>query len=271
VTELEGKVAIVTGGGSGIGRAIALRFARARARVAVVDIVEGAAAETVREIAACDAGKGEGAGGAGGAGGAAAAVPCDVSRQLDVQRAFQAVLSRFDTLDILVNSAGIAHVGNVEQTSEDDFDRLYAVNVKGVYNCMKAAVPALKQRGGVILNIASVTATVGIPDRFAYSMSKGAVLTMTYSVARDYVAHKIRCNSIAPGRVHTPFVDGFLAKNYPGREREMFEELSRSQPIGRMGRPEEIAELALFLCSDAAAFITGSNYAIDGGFVTLKM
>src|SRR5207245_4502394 len=131
------KGAIVTGGGSGIGRAIALRFARARARVAVVDIVEGAAAEAVREIAACDAG------GAGGAGRAAAAVPCDVSRQLDVQRAFQAVLSRFDTLDILVNSAGIAHVGNVEQTSEDDFDRLYAVNVKGVYNCMKAAVPAL--------------------------------------------------------------------------------------------------------------------------------
>jgi len=262
VTELESKVAIVTGAGSGIGRAIALRFARARARVAVVDIVEGAAAETVREIAACSAGKAEGA---------AAAVPCDVSRQLDVQRALQAVLARFGTLDILVNSAGIAHVGNVEQTSEEDFDRVYAVNVKGVYNCIKAAVPALKQRGGVILNIASVTSTVGIPDRFAYSMSKGAVLTMTYSVARDYVAHKIRCNSIAPGRVHTPFVDGFLAKAYPGREREMFEELSRSQPIGRMGRPEEIAELALFLCSDAAAFITGSNYAIDGGFVTLKM
>src|SRR5437879_8387728 len=160
--ELEGKVAIVTGGGSGIGRAIALRFARARARVAVVDIVEGAAAETVREIAACDAGKGEGAGGAGGA---AAAVPCDVSRQLDVQRAFQAVLSRFDTLDILVNSAGIAHVGNVEQTSEDDFDRLYAVHVKGVYNCMKAALPALKHRGEAILNIATAPATLGIVDR----------------------------------------------------------------------------------------------------------
>src|SRR2546425_682467 len=255
--ELEQRVAIVTGGGSGIGRAIALRFARAGARVAVVDVAEPAASDTVRAVEAC--------------GGTAATVPCDVSRQSDVERAFQAVQTRFGVPDILVNSAGIAHVGNVEQTSEDDFDRLYAVNVKGVYNCMKAAVPALKQRGGVILNIASVTATVGIPDRFAYSMSKGAVLTMTYSVARDYVAHKIRCNSIAPGRVHPPFVDGFLATNYPGREREMFEELSRSQPIGRMGRPEEIAELALFLCSDAAAFITGSNYAIDGGFVTLKM
>jgi 2-keto-3-deoxy-L-fuconate dehydrogenase len=159
----------------------------------------------------------------------------------------------------------------VEQTSEEEFDRLYAVNVKGVYNCIKAGVPAMKDRGGVILNIASVASTVGLAERFAYSMTKGAVLTMTYSVARDYVAHKIRCNCIAPARVHTSFVDGFLAKNYPGREREMFEELSRSQPIGRMGRPEEVAELALFLCSDAAAFITGSNYAIDGGFVTLKM
>ena len=255
--EIEGKVAIVTGGGSGIGRAIALRFGQGGARVAVVDIAEPAAGDTVRAIEACGA--------------AGMSVPCDVSRQVDVERAFQAVGQRLGAADILVNSAGVAHVGNVEQTSEQDFDRLYAVNVKGVFNCMKAAVPAMKGRGGVILNIASVASSVGIPDRFAYSMTKGAVLTMTYSVARDYVAHGIRCNSIAPGRVHTPFVDGFLAKNYPGREREMFEELSRTQPIGRMGRPEELAELALFLCSDAAAFITGSNYAIDGGFVTLKM
>jgi NAD(P)-dependent dehydrogenase (short-subunit alcohol dehydrogenase family) len=174
-------------------------------------------------------------------------------------------------VDILVTSAGIAHVGNIEHTSEEEVDRLYAVNVKGVYHCMHAAIPAMKGRGGVILNIASVAASVGIPDRFAYSMTKGAVLAMTYSVARDYVAEKIRCNCVAPGRVHTPFVDGFLARHYPGREREMFETLSRTQPVGRMGRPEEVAELALFLCSDAAAFITGSNYAIDGGFMTLKM
>jgi len=243
VTDLQSKVAIVTGGGSGIGRAIAERFARAGARVAVVDIAEGGGA----------------------------AFRCDVSRPPDVLRVFQTIHKDLGPPDILVNSAGVAHVGNVEQTSEEDFDRLYAVNVKGVYNCMKAVVPAMKGRGGAILNLASVASSVGLPDRFAYSMTKGAVLTMTYSVARDYVEHKIRCNAISPGRVHTPFVDGFLAKNYPGREREMFDELSKTQPIGRMGRPEEIAELALFLCSDAAAFITGSNYAIDGGFVTLKM
>lgn len=255
--EIDQKVAVVTGGGSGIGRAIALRFARAGGRVAVLDIAETAAGEVAREIETC--------------GGSGVAVVCDVSRRSDVERAFGTVAKRFAPVDILVNSAGIAHVGNVEQTTEEDLDRLYAVNVKGVFHCMRVAVPVMKGRGGVILNIASVASTVGLPDRFAYSMTKGAVLTMTYSVARDYVGHNIRCNSIAPGRVHTPFVDGFLAKHYPGREKEMFEQLSRTQPIGRMGRPEEMAELALFLCSDAAAFITGSNYAIDGGFVTLKM
>jgi NAD(P)-dependent dehydrogenase (short-subunit alcohol dehydrogenase family) len=255
--EIDQKVAVVTGGGSGIGRAIALRFGRAGGRVAVLDIAEAAATAVAREITACD--------------GVGVAIPCDVAKRSDVERAFQTVATQFAPVDILVNSAGIAHVGTVEQTTEEDLDRLYAVNVKGVYQCMRAAVATMKGRGGVILNIASVASTVGLADRFAYSMTKGAVLTMTYSVARDYVGHNIRCNSIAPGRVHTPFVDGFLAKHYPGREQEMFEQLSRTQPIGRMGRPEEMAELALFLCSDAAAFITGSNYAIDGGFVTLKM
>jgi 2-keto-3-deoxy-L-fuconate dehydrogenase len=255
--ELDNKSAIVTGGGSGIGRAIALRFARAGARVAVLDVNADGSQAVVREIE-------EG-------GGAAAFVQCDVSRQRDVDAAFDAARERFGALDVLVNSAGIAHVGTVEQTTEEDMDRLYAVNVKGVYNCLRAGVLAMKGRGGAILNIASVASTVGIADRFAYSMTKGAVLTMTYSVARDYVAQGIRCNCVAPGRVHTPFVDGFLAKNYPGREAEMFDKLSKTQPIGRMGRPDEIAALALFLCSDAASFITGSNYPIDGGFVSLKM
>lgn len=255
--ELEGKVAIVTGAGSGIGRAIATRFAGAGARVVLVDIAD----ESIDEVAQAIANEGA----------EAVAVHCDVTKQSDVVEHFQRVVDRFGALDVLVNSAGVAHVGNIEQTNEAEFDRLYAVNVKGVYNCLKAAVPAMKGRGGAILNIASVASTVGIPDRFAYSMTKGAVLTMTYSVARDYVEHNIRCNCLAPGRIHTPFVDGFLARSYPGREREMFDQLARTQPIGRMGKPEEVAELALFLCSDRAAFITGSNYAIDGGFVMLKM
>jgi 2-keto-3-deoxy-L-fuconate dehydrogenase len=255
--QLEGKTAVVTGAGSGIGRAIAERFARAGARVAVLDVAEDAARDAAREIE--------------GAGGTAAVFACDVSRQRDVDDTFHAVAERFGAADVLVNSAGVAHIGTVEQTAESDFDRLYAVNVKGVYNCIRAAVPGMKGRGGAILNIASVAAVVGIPDRFAYSTTKGAVLTMTYAVARDHVHDNIRCNAVSPGRVHTPFVDGYLARNYPGREAEMFEKLSKTQPIGRMGRPDEIAELALFLCSDAAAFITGSNYAIDGGFISLKM
>jgi len=255
ITSFSGRTVIVTGGGSGIGQAIATLFGARGARVAILDV--GAADATVASIVD--------------SGGVAAYVACDVSRQDDVTRAFGEVHERFGPLDILVNSAGVAHVGTVEQTSEADFDRVYGVNVKGVYNCLKLGVAAMKERGGVILNIASVAATVGIPDRFAYSMSKGAVLTMTLSVARDYIHQKIRCNCISPARVHTPFVDGFLARNYPGREAEVFDQLAKSQPIGRMGKPSEIAELALFLCSDAASFITGSDYPIDGGFLTLKM
>ena len=250
---LAGKEAVVTGAGSGIGRAVALLLAKQGARVTVADINEAQAKAVVSEIEA--------------AGGKAFAGKADVSNQQEVV----ALFGGLPRLDILVNSAGVSHIGTAETTSEADFDRLYKVNVKGVYNCLYAGVPLMKKGGGgAILNMCSIAATVGIPDRFAYSMTKGAVYSMTLSVAKDYLQDKIRCNCISPARVHTPFVDGFLQKNYPGREQEMFEKLSKTQPIGRMARPEEIAGLVLYLASDEASFITGCDYPIDGGFTKLN-
>jgi 2-keto-3-deoxy-L-fuconate dehydrogenase len=255
VLRLSGKVAVVTGAASGIGRAVARRFAEEGASVRLVDLDEKAAGAVAQEIAEN--------------GGTTAAYGCDVSDQGRVKRLF-GEFSRGVPVHILVNSAGISHVGKLETTAEADFDRVFSVNVKGTYNCMLAAIAPMKASGGgVILNIASIAATAGLADRFAYSMSKGAVLSMTLSVARDYLPHKIRCNCVSPARIHTAFVDGYLRKNYPGREEEMFRKLSESQPIGRMGSPEEVAALALFLCSDEAAFITGTDYPIDGGFFNL--
>ena len=200
----------------------------------------------------------------------AKAYRCDVSDQENVGTVF-ANIFQHDRIHILVNNAGISHVGNLETTTEQDFDRIYSVNIKGIYNCMYACIGHLKTNGGgVILNMASIAGTAALSDRFAYSMSKGAVIAMTYSVAKDYLTHNIRCNCISPARVHTPFVDGYLRRNYPGREQEMFEKLAQSQPIGRMAQPCEVASLALFLCSDEAAFITGSDYPIDGGFFNLR-
>ncbi len=252
---LKGKTAIVTGGGSGIGKAIALTFAKQKAKVHILDFNIDTAKETVAIIK--------------GLGEYAEAHKCDVADQQNVNSIIQKI-TKTEKIDILINNAGIAHIGNIESVEEVDLDHLYEVNIKGVYNCIKATIPSLKKGGGVILNLASIGSTVGLSDRFAYSMSKGAVLTMTYSIAKDYINDGIRCNCIAPGRVHTPFVDGFIKRNYPGKEQEMFEKLSKTQPIGRMGTTQEIADLALFLCSDEAGFITGSNYAIDGGFVTLN-
>ena len=253
---LDGKVAVVTGGGSGIGRAIAMKFAAHGAAIRILDANQSAAAATCEQIAS--------------AGGSASGHLCDVTNQGQVKAAFEE-LFRSGQIHILVNNAGVSHVGTVESTTEEDFDRVLRVNVKGFYNCMHAAVGPMKNAGGgVILNMASIAGSAGLPDRFAYSLSKGAVIAMTYSVARDYLAHNIRCNCISPARVHTPFVDGYLQKNYPGHEREMFEELAKSQPIGRMAEPEEVASLALFLCSDEAAFITGVDYPIDGGFFNLR-
>ena len=249
-------MAAITGAGSGIGRAIAHRFAKAGATIRVLDIDPKAAASTVQEITKLGAG--------------ASALECDVTNQSNVKHTFEK-LTREGPLHILVNNAGVSHIGTVESTSEEDFDRLFRVNVKGVYNCMHAAITHMKSNGGgVILNMASIAGTAALADRFAYSMTKGAVVAMTYSVAKDYLAYKIRCNCISPARVHTPFVDGYLRKTYPGREQEMFEKLAKSQPIGRMGEPEEVATLALFLCSDEASFITGVDYPIDGGFFNLR-
>jgi 2-keto-3-deoxy-L-fuconate dehydrogenase len=248
-------VAIVTGGGSGIGRAIALKFAANGAAVRILDINQADAEAVTREITD--------------AGGWASAFACDVRNQSQVVEVFDQI-ARQGSIQILVNNAGISQIGNIENTSEADFDRVLSVNVKGFYNCIYACIGEMKKNGGgVILNLASIAGSAGLADRFVYSTSKGAVIAMTYSVARDYISHNIRCNCISPARVHTPFVDGYLRKNYPGREQEMYEKLAKTQPIGRMGKPEEVASLALFLCSGAASFITGVDYLLDGGFMNL--
>ena len=249
---LDDRVAAVTGAGSGIGEAIAVLFGGQGAVVQALDLDQAAAGRTADKIRA--------------AGGRVDARRLDVGDAASVTAVFNAIVADHGKIDVLVNNAGIAHVGTVETTTEADFDRVFRVNVKGIYLCAQAGVRHMvKQGGGVIVNMASTAAHVGIPDRFAYSMSKGAVHTMTMSIAADYVKKNIRCNCISPARVHTPFVDGYLAKNYPGREKQMFRTLSEAQPIGRMGRPEEVAALALYLCSDEAAFITGQAYPIDGG------
>jgi 2-keto-3-deoxy-L-fuconate dehydrogenase len=202
------------------------------------------------------------------AGGSASTHTGDVGDQKQVIATFDHI-AQLGRIDILVNNAGISQIGNVEATPEDAFDRIMRVNVKGYYNCIYASIGHMKAHGGVILNLASIAGSAGVADRFGYSTSKGAIIAMTYSVARDYLAHNIRCNCISPARVHTPFVDGYLKKNYPGREKEMYDKLAKTQPIGRMGKPEEVASLALFLCSDAASFITGTDYLLDGGYMKL--
>lgn len=250
----QGKRVVVTGGASGIGRAIAELFAKQGASVVVVDLNQEAADAAAAAITA--------------AGGSAESVACNVSDEASVAAAFERI---GPVVDGLINCAGVAHVGSLGTTAPADFDRLFQINVRGTYLCMRAALTPMLARGsGVILNMASIAATAGLEDRFAYSMTKGAVLSMTLSVARDYLAKGIRCNCISPARVFTPFVAGFLAKNYPGHEEEKKKELAAAQPIGRMGTPEEVAALALYLCSDEASFLTGVDYPIDGGFMNLR-
>ena len=191
----------------------------------------------------------------------------DITNNQDVTKILNSIPKK---IDILINNAGIGLVGNIENTDEKDFDKIFEVNVKGLFNITKVIIPRMKQNGGSIINMASTAAIVGLDDRFAYSASKGAVMSMTNSIAKDYLSYGIRCNSISPGRVHTPFVDSYLEKFYPNNKEEMFEKLSKTQPLGRMAKPSEVASLVLYLCSDEASFITGSDFQIDGGFVKLN-
>jgi len=245
------KVVLITGGGSGIGLAMVKAFSQAGGTIMILDKSVEEAKHSVASFSNVTV------------------YSCDVSNQQEVREVINEIGSKH-TIHVLVNNAGIAHIGTATSTTETDFDRLLNVNVKGVYNCLHAVIPFMqKNGGGAILNTASIAGSLGLADRFAYSTTKGAVIAMTYSVAKDYLKDSIRCNCISPARVHTPFIDGYLKNNYPGKEQEMFEKLSKTQPIGRMGTPDEIAALALFLCSDQAAFITGTDYVIDGGFVKL--
>jgi NAD(P)-dependent dehydrogenase (short-subunit alcohol dehydrogenase family) len=247
------KTVVITGGGSGIGKAASLLFAKQGAWVHIIEVDGEKAEQTMKEI---ESGEGK-----------VITHICDVSDQGQVAKVFRNI----GTLDVLVNNAGISHIGKADTTDESDFKKVFNVNVQGVYNCLHEAIPMMKADGkGVILNMCSVSAQTGISERFAYSMSKGAIYAMTLSVAKDYLKDNIRCNSISPGRVHTPFVDDYIRKNYPGKEKEMFDALAKTQPIGRMGMPGEIATLILYLCSDEASFITGTDYPIDGGFLKLN-
>lgn len=257
IFSLSKKVAIVTGGSKGIGESISKIFASQGAFLHILDIDMERGIQLVNEIEK--------------AGGYARFHKCDISNFEEVSTVFKDIYGINNTIDILVNNAGIAQIGNVENTSPGDMNKMVSINIMGVYNTLHAAIPFMKKSGGGrIVNMASVASVVGLADRFGYTMSKGAVYAMTNSIAKDYINDNIRCNSIGPGRVHTPFVDNYIKQNHPGEEAEMFDKLSKTQPIGRMGKPEEIANLALFLCSDEAGFITGSFYPIDGGFITLN-
>ena len=243
--DLSGKKAVVTGGSSGIGKAIVEALSEQGAKIFIIDLNENT-----------DHSK--------------AGITTIITDITQTDKLNEAVNTLPDSIDILVNNAGVGFVGNIEKTEEEDFDRLYRVNVKGVFNCVKALLPRMKKKGGIIINMASIVSHVAVKNRLAYTMTKGAVLAMTNAIAKDYISDKIRCNSVSPARVHTPFVDDYLEKNYPGKEKEMFDNLSQTQPIGRMGKPKEVAHLVLYLCSDEASFITGSDFPIDGGFIKLN-
>ena len=243
--DLSKKKAVVTGGSNGIGKAIANTLKNQGAEVFILDLNENQSHKKA----------------------GIQTIITDITQWSQINSSLTSIPN---TVDILINNAGIGFVGNIEQTEEADFDRLYQVNVKGVFNCVKAIFTSNEKKGGVIINMASIVSHVAVKDRLGYTMTKGAVFAMTNAIAKDYLSYGIRCNSVSPARVHTPFVDDYLEKNYLGKEKEMFERLSKTQPIGRMAEPQEVADMVLYLCSDEASFITGTDFPIDGGFIKLN-
>jgi NAD(P)-dependent dehydrogenase (short-subunit alcohol dehydrogenase family) len=240
---IDGRSALVTGGASGIGEQTSRVLAGAGAKVIIVDIDQAKAAALAAELP-----------------GASYRI-FDITDEAAVRQGFEGL----EHLDILINNAGIGLVGGVEETEVDDFDRIFRVNVRGLFLVTKAALPLLRAARGCIVNIGSVAGLVGVKKRFAYCGTKGAVIAITRQLAVDYPT-EIRANCIAPGTVDTPFVEGYLEKYHKHEKDQVREQLNQRQPVGRMGKPDEIAWLALYLCSDQAAFVNGSVVAIDGGW-----
>jgi NAD(P)-dependent dehydrogenase (short-subunit alcohol dehydrogenase family) len=241
---VDGRIALVTGGASGIGEKTSRILAEAGAQVLIVDLNQEAAQKLAAELPNNARGLG-----------------CDITDA----RTVDALFSSIGKLDILVNNAGIGLVGNIEETAQDDFQRLLRVNVEGLYLVTKAALPLIVQSHGSIVNIGSVAGLVGVKRRFAYCATKGAVVMMTRQLAVDYPT-QFRVNCICPGTVDTPFVEGFLEKYHSHEKEKVRLELNARQPVGRLGKPEEIGYMALYLCSDQAAFVNGAVVSIDGGW-----
>jgi len=250
---LKDKFALITGAGSGIGRASAVLFAREGAAVAAADVDESGGRETVRTIRE--------------AGGRAEFVRTDVTNADDVRRAVEAAVAIGGRLDVMFNNAGIGLVGSVEETSPEDWDRVIAVNLRGVYLGCRSAVEQMKAQGGggVIINMSSSIANTGLARRAAYAASKGAVLALTRSMQVDCAPFGIRVNALMPGTIFTPFVEGYLRRSFAGREQEAMESIRRRQLTGELGRAEDVAAAALYLASDESSFVMGIGLAVDGG------